>query len=88
MALQKDLSKKAYGQTVSIPNAYIKVMEVKGGKTSIRAKVMSFASSDTQSPEIDTVFYRFTPDLNGENFIRQAYVFLKTLPEFADAEDV
>lgn len=88
MALQKNLSKKAYGQTVSIENAYIKVMEIKGGKTSMRAKVMSFASSDANSPEIDTAFYRFTPDLNGENFIRQAYLFLKTLPEFANAEDI
>lgn len=88
MALQKNVVKEAYGQTVSIANAYIKVVELKGSKSLMRAKVVYFASSSSDAPEIDTAFYRFTPDLDGDNFIRQAYVFLKTQPEFADAEDV
>jgi hypothetical protein len=31
--------------------------------------------------------YSFAPDLNGKNFIAQAYEHLKTLPEFAGATD-
>jgi hypothetical protein len=29
----------------------------------------------------------FIPDMEGGNFIKQAYLYLKTLPEFADAVD-
>lgn len=36
---------------------------------------------------IRTDSYLFVPDLNGLNFIRQAYLHLKTLPEFANAVD-
>jgi len=32
--------------------------------------------------------YAFTTDLNGPNAIKQAYLYLKTLPEFEGAEDV
>jgi hypothetical protein len=32
--------------------------------------------------------YRFQPDLeSGDNYIKQAYEYLKTLPEFINAED-
>lgn len=31
--------------------------------------------------------YQFNYDINGENPIKQAYLHLKTLPEFADAID-
>ena len=36
---------------------------------------------------IRTDSYLFVPDLDGPNFIRQAYLHLKTLPEFANAVD-
>ena len=31
--------------------------------------------------------FNFVPNLEGQNFIAQAYEHLKTLPEFAGAED-
>jgi hypothetical protein len=31
--------------------------------------------------------YQFTPNMNSDNFIKQAYLHLKSLPEFADAVD-
>ena len=35
----------------------------------------------------ETKRYGFFHDLNGKNFIAQAYNYLKTLPEFAGATD-
>ena len=31
--------------------------------------------------------YSFSANLDGPNFIKQAYLYLKTLPEFSDATD-
>lgn len=70
----------------TIHNAYIKVKTVRGDKTSIRALV---AVCDSQGGvEVLTKQYSFIPDMSGDNFIRQAYLHLKTLDEFAGAQDV
>jgi hypothetical protein len=37
--------------------------------------------------KIDNQRFVFVPNLNGENFIAQAYQHLKILPEFAGATD-
>ena len=39
------------------------------------------------SEQLETGFYSFTPNLDGQNFIAQAYNHLKTLPEFSGATD-
>lgn len=68
--------------TVNLQNAYIKVNTVTGDKENVTATV------STKIGEIvKTKFYRFVPDMNGSNYIKQAYEYLKTLPEFADASD-
>lgn len=62
--------------------AYVKVATIEGSKESMQATV-SF--SDKRISLFKK--YEFTPDLDGENFIKQAYEHLKTLPEFAGATD-
>jgi isoleucyl-tRNA synthetase len=67
---------------VNLQNAYIKVDTVTGDKENVTATVF------TKIGEIvKTKFYRFVPDMNGSNFIKQSYEHLKTLPEFSDASD-
>jgi hypothetical protein len=64
-------------------NCYIKIVRLDGNKENIRC-VVSFS-------EGDIVFfknYNFIPNMDGGNFIKQAYEYLKTLPEFASAADV
>ena len=63
-------------------NAYVKVETVSGTKSEVSANV-SF--SDGMKKFIKT--YNFAVDLDGENYIAQAYKYLKTLPEFEDATD-
>lgn len=94
MALQKTITISGQGSVFngesSIPvgdiskdiNAYIKVLTVSGSKEKLNITVL-FSDGSVN-------FYRnynFTPDLDGHNFIKQAYLYLKTLPEFADATD-
>jgi hypothetical protein len=67
---------------VNMPDAYIKVERVNGAKDMVTADV-TIASNDVRQ----MVHYKFIPNLDGANFIKQAYEHLKTLPEFAGATD-
>jgi hypothetical protein len=42
---------------------------------------------DISFPAFGDESYSCTYDINGENPVRQAYLHLKTLPEFANATD-
>lgn len=86
MALQKQMNvdAKFVGEVTVI--AYVKVESISGTKANATA-VVSAKKSETDD-EIWNKVYSFTPDLNGANFIQQAYENLKTLPEFAGAADV
>ena len=70
---------------IAVENCYCRVSTVQGGKTTLTAEVSFHASSEHQA------FYGkavgFVPDMDGDNFIKQAYQYLKTLPEFSDAVD-
>jgi hypothetical protein len=45
------------------------------------------ASKDGVLPHFSDVQMSCNYDIKGDNPIKQAYIYLKTLPEFADAED-
>ena len=66
-------------------NSYIKVVQVKANKESAIAIVNFF--SDKDGVHLKTENFEFLINLNGSNFIAQAYTYLKTLPEFAGATD-
>jgi uncharacterized protein (UPF0254 family) len=94
MALRKlmSFSGKSYVQTevgvieiadaIVQMNAYIKVETVSGTKSTLSVNV-SFV--DANKKFIKT--YVFDVNLDGANYIAQAYEYLKTLPEFEDSID-
>jgi hypothetical protein len=94
MALQQTISISGQGSifdgSMTIPigdlsstfDAYVKVLTVAGSKTDLTALILFL--TDNLSFEKS---FTFVPDLDGPNFIKQAYLHLKTLPEFADAVD-
>ena len=86
MALQLNKQVEAFGQSVTIPSAYAKVSSIKGNKETILITV-EYKSNDKIVLFED---YKFNPSVldDAENFIKQAYEHLKTLPEFAGAADV
>jgi hypothetical protein len=65
-------------------SAYIKVISVAGNKTQVTANV-NFKSDDKEINKSYQI--PVTTNQGSENFIAQAYRYLKTLPEFAGAVD-
>lgn len=64
-------------------DAYIKVERVEATKTFVTARV-----SFTDDEHSFSRSYGFPLDLDGPNPIKQAYMHMKSTPEFSDAEDV
>lgn len=83
MALTKSIIKKVFGQDVVIKDAYIKVESIAGSKQAMSAVVHVKWGNEV----VDVLNCSFLPDLDGDNFIKQAYKHMKTLPEFAGATD-
>lgn len=83
MALQLTKTTKS---GIEVKNAYIRVDQLSlSGKEDITFKVNSY--KDKSLPAFEEDFYGCHYDINGENPIKQAYLHLKTLPEFSDATD-
>lgn len=76
----------SFGEEREFTNAYIRVDLISGGKENMLAQVCIYRSA-TDSRVLKSIGYQFAPQISGENFIAQAYQYLKTIPEFADAED-
>jgi hypothetical protein len=85
MALKKDLTitKDSFNGSLVAENAYWKVQKVLGDKALISAEVVAIVDEKV----VETISAAFVPNLDGKNFIAQAYDHLKTLPEFAGAVD-
>jgi hypothetical protein len=87
MALKQTITlRDSFDEMREIPNAYIKVHAVSGGKEQMVADVIFFRDS-ADGKRLKNAGYVFKPSLDGDNFIKQAYNHLKTLPEFSSAQD-
>lgn len=86
MALQKNIKlTDNFGIEVEIPNAYIKIESTNCSKQNSSYFVAIKKSKDGMI--VNKLMNNFIYDLNGENSIKQAYLHLKSLPEFVDATD-
>lgn len=85
MALSIDKTISISGKDVTFPASYAKVTSIQGTKNAIVA-CFEFRPDDAGVP-FAWGAHSFAPALDGDNFIRQAYLHLKTLPEFAGATD-
>jgi hypothetical protein len=86
MALQKNIKiVDNFGIEVEIPNAYIKIHDLNCTKDVIRFNVLINKEKDKLN--LSTQVYSCNYDIDGENPIKQGYLYLKTLPEFTDAVD-
>ena len=74
-----------FGEAVVFPNAYIKVVSVSVRKDFAAATCKFYKTQN--EPELEERTIQFAYDLEGPNSIKQAYQFLKTLPEFSNATD-
>lgn len=86
MALKKNLNLiDNFKIEITIPNVYIKIVRIEGTKDNVSATVYCYQN---QNEDVLKQFScSFKPDLDGKNFIAQAYEHIKTLPEFVNATD-
>jgi hydroxymethylpyrimidine/phosphomethylpyrimidine kinase len=71
--------------SVTTTPLYIKVESVTGSKN--KAQAFTSFTDELKNQQMFEKSFVFTPNMDGANFIAQAYEYLKTLPEFAGAED-
>lgn len=73
---------------VPIDSAYVKIISITGGKENLELLVGIYTSD--KSNLIKTMKYIMIPSTenNSDNFIKQGYEYLKTLPEYEGAIDV
>lgn len=89
MALQKTVTlTDNFDEDVQITDCYIKIGEIKGGKSLLIAYADYHKTSSSGS--ILRKKFSFVPSVadGSDNFIKQAYEHLKALSEFSDAIDV
>lgn len=83
MALQKDVTTSS---GIAVSQAYCRVGLVSLTKDALNFSLMFYA--DKEKSPFDQRSFTCVYDLNGQNPIKQAYQYLKTLPAFSDARDV
>ena len=88
MALSKTIQFKPSGfvDDITVSSAYHRVTTLSGNKHGINFKIDVLQTTESIEP-LYTKQYSFAPQMDGGNFIKQAYDHLKTLPEFAGAVD-
>jgi hypothetical protein len=86
MALSKTIEKHIpIAGTMSVP-CYCKVASVRGGKDGMEA-TLEARHINSEGELVDAWRVQFVPDLDGPNFIAQAYAHFKALPQLAGATD-
>jgi aspartate/tyrosine/aromatic aminotransferase len=87
MAIKKNITlNDQFNDSRTYNNAYIRVDIISGTKHSINFGV-GYYKDETAKHRLMQSGFELKPTLSGANFIEQAYLHLKTLPEFADAVD-
>ena len=75
-----------FGEQIAFENAYVRVEQVLAKRTEATLDVGFYRGKDLQ--KLSQKDFNFAPNLEIDaNHIKQAYLHLKTLPEFADAVD-
>jgi|DEB0MinimDraft_10_1074344.scaffolds.fasta_scaffold80588_2 hypothetical protein len=87
MALQKTVTLTSnFGEEQTFTAAYIKVARVSGTKTSVSAVVE--IRKEANGTLLQSESHVFEPSMSADNFIKQAYNHIKTLPDYSGATDI
>lgn len=89
MALKKNWK---LNNGLEVPNAYIRIISCAATKTDATVLVGVFINKEyaDKGESVEQSYWLFKPSFNDEskNLWKQAYIFLKTLPQFEEAENV
>lgn len=75
---------------LSIEEAYLKIDIVRGDKNTLGFSLVPYKEKNSSDPLEEGTYYEFrvNQDENSVRWDKQAYEYLKTLPEYASAIDV
>lgn len=82
--VDSELGRITLGKSEVDMDMTIRVISVNGRRDQVTAYVQYLSSEGYMLERT----FDFVPNMDGDNFIKQAYLYLKTLPEFEGAEDV
>ena len=88
MALQKTINLTFATQPVEFIDSYIRVDEVVVSKSTSGIKVGFYTAKDGELIRGEGYVSDISVADGSENAFKQAYLYLKTLSEFSDAQDV
>lgn len=75
---------------LNVESAYMRVDQLFGNKSEMTAVFGLYATKETAeagADAFDNYQFKFSPNLDGSNFIAQAYDGLKSTPDFANSQD-
>lgn len=75
---------------LDVESAYMRLDSINGNKSEMSANFGLYANAESAAEgadAFDVYKHKFTPSLDGQNFISQAYNSLKTVEGFEDAKD-
>lgn len=75
---------------LDVENAYMRVDQLSGNKSEMTAVFGLYANKEAAASgadAFDNYQFKFSPNLDGGNFIAQAYEGLKSMPDFANSQD-
>jgi hypothetical protein len=75
---------------LAVESAYMRVDGISGGKSEMSASFGLYADAESAAEgadAFDVYEHKFTPSLDGENFIHQAYNSVKAVEGFDNAID-
>lgn len=88
MALRIRYVKRVCGRDVVFEEAYVEIIQDGGDKSSRSINVAIYDDLNKRNM-VDFYVYYFPADVSdgSDNFYKQGYLYLKTLPEYAEAID-
>lgn len=86
--LLSKLKNQVLTETVTIKNSYVKIVTIEGTKNNIKFSICIYDNANKENL-LERKEYSFNPDITDKsaNFIKQGYLYLKSLDEFAEAKD-
>ena len=86
MALTKTITlKNNFGENSEFDSAYLRIERIEATKHLMKIELNFYKNGGKEF--LSNTSLSMIPDFDGPNFFKQAYLHLKTLPEFSNAID-
>lgn len=85
MALKNTVTTR---EGITVTDSYCRVENTTVSPARLQFLIRSYKDGSNNFPFFNEDAFNIVYDIDGDNPIKQAYLYLKTLPEFSNAEDI